>query len=95
MLFHLSPADGVKALQNMACCARYLLSSTFPAGSNTVVELKAGDNGAVFYRINLNQPPFGLPKPRLTFQEVEEGKTLGLWDLHDPKVRAALFLVQP
>ena len=94
MLFHVPPAQGLKALRNIAASgSHYLLSTTFTKGTNQKIVIKAADGGGIWYRINLNEPPFNLPPALSMHAESEgQGKSMGLWDLRDPHVRAALGL---
>ena len=94
MLFHVPPAQGLQALRNIAASgSKYLLSTTFPKGSNEDIVLKHPDGGGIWYRINLIEPPFLLPPALSMHVESEgQGKFLGLWDLHDANLRAALGL---
>jgi len=81
LMIHLSFEDIHKALRNIVNSkARYVLINNFPS----VKENKDIDTGR-HRHVNLLIPPFGLPKPLLTIEEVsfKEGipKTSGLWEV--------------
>ena len=81
-LVHLSYADARAALANVSRSPiAYFLSTTFP-GCGENEDIVTGD----WRPINLERPPFGLPKPlRLLSERCTEGaglfadKSLGLW----------------
>ncbi|MBM55638.1 MAG: hypothetical protein CMB32_03670 [Euryarchaeota archaeon] len=95
MLFHVPPSQGLKALRNIAASgSHYLLSTTFPNSKNEKVVAEASDGGAIWYPINLNGHPFNLPPALSMYAESEgQGKSMGLWDLRDPQLRAAVGLL--
>ena len=86
-LVHLNFADAKRALSNFKRSgARYLLTTTF-ANRDTNVDLKGAD---VWRPLNLERPPFNVPKPLRIINEgcTEHGgafgdKSLGLWSLQD------------
>jgi hypothetical protein len=86
-LVHLSFSQVKKALRNFQRSgARYLLTTTF-TGRDHNVDLVGKD---IWRTLNLERPPFNLPKPtRLINELCTEGsgayadKCLGLWSLQD------------
>ena len=82
LLFHMHPTLGMKTILNLkASGSRWLLTSTFPNRQNKIQDIAKGTR---FYPINLNSPPFNMPKPKYIYNENEQDKYLALWDLHDP-----------
>jgi len=90
-LVHLSFSQARKALQNFQRSgARYVLTTTF-TGRDRNVDLVGKD---IWRTLNLERPPFNLPKPlRLIEERCTEGdgryadKSLGLWALQDLNLR--------
>ncbi|MFA9200299.1 MAG: class I SAM-dependent methyltransferase [Cypionkella sp.] len=86
VLFHLSFADGLAALRNMASSgARYLLLTT-----DRVTDFNADIETGDFRLLNLEKRPYRLPEPELRIQDdkISEGRFVGLWSA--PAVLAAL-----
>lgn len=77
LLFHLSSESALAALNNFKKSgSKYLLTTTFP-NINENISIKDNE----WYPINLEIAPFNFPPPIALYQEVEDGKCLGLWKL--------------
>lgn len=78
-LVHMSLRDATRALRNIINSgSKYLLTTTF--------EMEAPHDDIIigWHRINLQKPPFSLPKPMRLIDELsteQTDKRLGLWDL--------------
>ena len=76
-MLHLSFADGLAALSNVARMdARWVLMST-----NTDVERNVDIVSGRFRPIALTRPPYDLPPPERAIEENERNKTLALWPI--------------
>jgi SAM-dependent methyltransferase len=75
MLFHLSFADGLAALENMRRSARWLLATTDPVWFNS--DVRTGD----FRRINLTRRPYSLREPVNVIRDdkVATARVVGVW----------------
>jgi SAM-dependent methyltransferase len=76
VLTHLPDDLVLKVLANIKSCSRWLLTTQWPeTDRNTNIQVGG------WRAINLCLPPFNLPAPTATFQEVDKGKFLALFDL--------------
>jgi hypothetical protein len=80
-LFHFPLKLALKALQNFrASGSRYLLTTTFPEGSNQNVA------SGYHYQINLQAPPFSFPPPLVTVRDCPDSssnRVMALWEFSD------------
>jgi hypothetical protein len=86
MLFHLSLADGLRALRNILAKDRRFLIVTTDAVTDVNGDIITGD-----YRArNLRRAPFNFPEPIETIDDslVEPMRSIGVWRAQD--VRRAL-----
>jgi len=90
-LVHFSPRAARAALQNFRRSgSRYLLTTHYVSPKVNPV-IATGE----WYPINLERPPFDFPPPLRSLREhsdraleQEQGKTLALWDLQEPRLWA-------
>lgn len=76
---HLSFEDIRRAYSNFRRSATYLLATT-----HTLVEVNTNIHSGQWRSVNLERKPFDFPKPlELLVEDVESGKSLGLWRLSD------------
>lgn len=76
MLFHLSFEDGLRALQNMRKSSKWLCLTT-----DTCIWFNSQIDTGDFRVINLQMPPYSLPKPLELIPDdaVITGRNIGLW----------------
>ncbi len=81
VLFHLSFADGLRLLKNVANSgARYLLATT-----NTDVQTNRDIVTGDFRATNLQRAPYSLPSPQRTIDDsaISQGRVLALWEIDE------------
>lgn len=84
VLFHLPQADVITVLENVANSgAKYLVSTSYPAGTNDYSGYEFGHGFRSFIPINLEYEPYNFPTPLAVIAEDDEAgrRIVGLWSI--------------